>query len=275
MFQPSDRQLGLAGFVMGALALFVAVGGDAMAERVFEKLKSSSVTSKTIANNTIKSKDIRKSGVQSSDVKDGTLTQADLAKSLQNGLGQPGPQGPQGPQGPPGPATEATIADGSITTAKLAPNSVTASKIADSAVLASDIAASAVGATEIAANAVGTSEIADGTVSSTDLGANSVGSSEVANGSLVGDDVGTSSGIVTLNFPNMAQGSCSALTFNTPTSVDGDALVVTPEATFTNFHDIYAEPDGGTAVRVTACSDFPGGGDPGPADFAYIAFDAG
>jgi hypothetical protein len=266
----SDRNMGRAGLVMGALALFMSLGGNALAEDLLKKLKGNSVNSKTIVNNSIKSKDIRKNGVQTSDVKDGTLIKSDLAASIRDELGVPGPAGPVGP---PGPSTPQTIEDGSITNVKIGPSAVSTTKILDGTILASDIATNAVGALEIAPDAVGTSEVDDGTISAADLAANSVSSSEVLNGSLTGDDIGRTSGTVSLNFPEITNGDCEALTFNAPVAVDGDVLVVTPEASFAPFFRVYAEPDGGTGVRVTACNFFGADGNPGAADFAYIAID--
>lgn len=263
----SDRNTGRAGMVMGALALFMSLGGNALAGDLMEKLKGGSVNSKTIADNSIKSKDIRKNGVQTSDVKDGTLLEADLAPSLRNGLGTPGPQGP------PGPSTPQTIEDGSITNSKLGPSAVSTTKVLDGTLLASDLATNSVDALEIAPDAVGTSEVDDNSLGTADLGAGSVSSSEIVNGSLTGDDIGRTSGTVTLNFPLIQDGDCGSVAFNTPQPIDGDVIVVTPEQTFAPFFRIYAEPDGLSTIRVYACNFFGADGDPGPSDFAYLAID--
>ncbi len=61
--------------VISVLALFIALGGGALAVQVAKK---NSVNSKSIRNNSIRSADIRKGQVRSSDIGDGQVGSADI-----------------------------------------------------------------------------------------------------------------------------------------------------------------------------------------------------
>jgi hypothetical protein len=67
------------GTILGALALFVALGGPATAAK---KIKQ--ITGTQIKNNTVASADIKNNTVASADIKDGTIQNKDLAKSAIN-----------------------------------------------------------------------------------------------------------------------------------------------------------------------------------------------
>ena len=85
--------------VMGALALFIVLGGTSYA------LAAGSIDSRDIKNNSIRSNDIRNNQVSSVDVKNGSLLAEDFRSKLP--LGPPGLQGPPGPKGTAGePATK-------------------------------------------------------------------------------------------------------------------------------------------------------------------------
>lgn len=258
-------------FVFAGIALFVSLGGDALAQRALAALK--------------------KDAVKSRQIKNGTVRQVDLSKAVRAQLGVPGPQGAQGPQGeqgPQGPAGpgggQAELADGSVTTAKLAANAVKGAQVADgslgsgdlslNSVAAPEIAVGAVGVSEIAAGAVGQSELADNAVGPSEMADNAIDSNEIANGSLTALDVGKGAGTVTLNFPLIEVDDCRELIFDAGVNTSGEAVLVTPGGSFPDDFPVTAAVVGdGNGVIVTACNKFVADGDPLPVKFAYVVFD--
>jgi len=80
---------------LGAIALFVALGGTSFA------VATGSIDSREIKNNTVRSKDIRNSDIRSKDVRNGSLLARDF-KLRQLPVGPQGPKGHTGLQGPKG-----------------------------------------------------------------------------------------------------------------------------------------------------------------------------
>jgi hypothetical protein len=78
--------------VMATIAVFVALGGSALA------LKSNSVGSRQLKKNAVKNSDLADNAVRSPEVANGSLLSEDFAA----GQLLPGPQGAQGEQGAPG-----------------------------------------------------------------------------------------------------------------------------------------------------------------------------
>ena len=78
---------------LGAIALFVALGGTSFA------VATGSIDSGEIKNNAIRSEDIRNNDIRSKDVRTGSL----LARDFKLGQLPTGPQGPKGDTGPQGP----------------------------------------------------------------------------------------------------------------------------------------------------------------------------
>jgi hypothetical protein len=83
--------------VVASLALFLALGGGAYAAT---KLPKNSVTSMTIKDRAVKGRDLAPGAVGSAQIADKSITKADLAASVRDGLdGTPGPRGPVGANG--------------------------------------------------------------------------------------------------------------------------------------------------------------------------------
>jgi len=127
--------------IVSLLALFVALGGPAQAERL----------------------------IRGKDVKDGSLQERDLSRGARKALKQT-PDGSVGTrQLAPSSVLSGTIADEAITAADLAPNSVGADEIADNGVGQAEIRNNGVGASEIADQSIDGGEIIDGGLRARDV----------------------------------------------------------------------------------------------------------
>jgi hypothetical protein len=133
-----------APMVVALLALFVALGGPAQAERmvhgVAAKLKRGSVTSKQ--------------------VKDHSLQAGDLSRKAVRRLERT----------PRGSVSERQLRNGAVTPGKIARGAVRSTAIADRAVQGGDIALGAVGSLEVADNSLTGVDIADGGLDARDIG---------------------------------------------------------------------------------------------------------
>ena len=137
--------------IVALLALFVALGGPAHAERLISGAK------------------IKRNTVASKQVKDRSLKQRDLTRSTVRSL-------------------RATPA-GSITDSKLAPRTITARALAPDSVQSDTVVDNSLGAADIATNGIGTDEIADNAVGQSEIRGNGVAAAEIANDSIDGGEI--------------------------------------------------------------------------------------
>jgi hypothetical protein len=103
------RRIGTA-HLLGAAALFVALGGTSVAQDTVRAItgadvRNNSLTGKDVRDRSLTGSDVRDRSLTGRDVRDRSLTAADLAPGVvQSGpAGPPGPAGERGPTGPPGP----------------------------------------------------------------------------------------------------------------------------------------------------------------------------
>jgi hypothetical protein len=128
--------------LVALLALFVALGGPAQAERL------------------INGKLLRKGSVTSRQVRDHSLRVRDLRRGAARAL-----------RGTPNASiTEAKIRNGAVTPGKLAPGAVSSAAIADRSVRSGDVAQAAVGGFEVADGSLTGADVADGTIDARDVG---------------------------------------------------------------------------------------------------------
>jgi hypothetical protein len=128
--------------VVASLALFIALGGPAEAQRL------------------ISGKDLAKGSVSSRAVKDRSLQMRDLSRRAQRSLRATRNNS----------ITEVKLANGAVTPGKLALGAVNSSAIADHSLSANEFAAGSVGSGALADGSVIGSKVANGSLSAADLG---------------------------------------------------------------------------------------------------------
>jgi hypothetical protein len=237
--------------VYGLVAIFIALGGSAVAANVAKN----SVTSKSIRNGEVKQKDIAVGAVDASKVQANSLTGEQIDEAS---LRMPAhaPSGAAGgdlagtypkPQIAANALTGAEVIDATLTSADIADtNSLTTAEIDESGLVFSpggqitgslgqallapnsvgpaEIADNTVGPTEIADNAIGPSEIADNTVGPTEIADNAVGPTEIADNAVAGLAVADRSlTLADISSANLAAGN----TTNSGTVLDGRCSTIT------------------------------------------------
>jgi hypothetical protein len=191
--------------LVALLALFIALGGPAYAERIINgsKIKRGTVTSKQLKNRSVKQRDLTRAAVR---------------------------------------ALRATP-DRSVTASKLAPGSVGTDAVGENALTAADLAANSVGTDEIGDNAVGQSEIRGNGVAASEIADNSIDGGEIIDGGLSVRDVARSVGPMVWRIKPLEQNTCEtqwvdiaslvagAFMLTSPTSAWPDALAYTANGT--------------------------------------------
>ena len=127
--------------VVAMLALFVALGGPAEAQRLVngKLLKKGSVTSRAVKDRTLQTKDLSR------------RAQRSLRATANNSI------------------TEAKLANGAVSPGKLAPGAVGTGAISDRGVMAADLAAASVGTAALADGSVSGAKVADGSLDARDI----------------------------------------------------------------------------------------------------------
>jgi hypothetical protein len=128
--------------IVSLLALFVALGGPAQAERLFG----------------------------SKDIKNGSLQAEDLSRKARKSLKQTPDSSVTTAKLVPGSVLTGTIADDNVTAADLAPNSVAVDELANDSVGQAEIRNNGVGAAELADNSIDGGELIDGGLLARDVG---------------------------------------------------------------------------------------------------------
>lgn len=170
-----------AALALSAVALFVALGGTAVAvsgQVTTAQIKNGAVTNHKIANaavgnhkitnGAVGNRKLANNSVGTNKIQNGAVTSVKLA---------------------PGAVAGASLGIGSVGTANLADSSVISSKLATNSVLSSNIADNAVTAPKLADNAVTTPKLADNAVTNSKLGNDAVTTDKVKDGSLTGADI--------------------------------------------------------------------------------------
>jgi hypothetical protein len=159
----APRRRPSAALVVALLALFVALGGPAEAQKL------------------LSGRDIEPGTITAKQVKDRSLGAKDLSAKARRAL--------------------ARTPTGSVADAQIATGGVTTRAIADATLTAADLGTSAVGARELGDNAVGQAEIRDNGVGASEIADQSVDGGEVIDGGLLARDVARFSGTLQVRFP--------------------------------------------------------------------------
>ena len=244
------------GIALGALALFIALGGPAAADQAASRA-AKLITGKQIADRSLTLKDLSPSAVSALQGKTGA----------QGPAGAPGAQGPAGPpgaQGPPGAGAadvspqqavaKLTSADGESSgldadlldgrsSEYFAPaagalldgdgasgdlsGSFPSPQLAAGSVGGAEIATDAVGASDLAPDSVTGAKIATGTIDDTDLGAGSVGAGEIATAAVGRSKLrsGGSSASLTFSYPTLVASTCVDIPFSTNQADPGEIML--------------------------------------------------
>jgi hypothetical protein len=205
--------------LVALLALFIALGGPAYAERIINgsKIKRGTVTSKQLKNRSVKQRDLTRATVR---------------------------------------ALRATP-DRSVTASKLAPGSVGSDAVGENALTAADLAANSVGTDEIGDNAVGQSEIRGNGVAASEIADNSIDGGEIIDGGLSVRDVARQVGTLRWPLDPVAPGKCQ-LAWVPVEGIDiaGDFVVISPNAPWPN--DLVYSVNGTndpSQFKVAACNE--------------------
>jgi hypothetical protein len=194
-FRPSAPML------VALLALFVALGGPAHAERLISgaKIKRNSVASKQIKDRSVKSRDLSRATVRA------------LRAT------------------PSGSITDTKLATGAVTPRALAFGSVQSSAIADGDVGAGDLGANSVGADEVADNAVGQAEIRGNGVAAAEIANNSIDGGEIIDGGLSVWDVARHVGTLEWRVDPVQPDKCQVATVAVDGGqIAGDFVLISP-----------------------------------------------
>jgi hypothetical protein len=192
-----------APLLVALLALFVALGGPAEAERLINgaKIKRNSVGSKQIKNRSVRGRDLAPAAVRS--------LRATPNRSI----------------------TDAKLADGAVTTRAFAPGSVQPASIADNSIGAADLATNSVGTDEIADNAVGQAEIRSNGVAASEIADNSIDGGEIIDGGLSVRDVARQVGTLQWPIDPVAPSKCQLAWVPVDgIQIAGDFVLISPNA---------------------------------------------
>jgi len=177
--RPPTRRPSIS-LVVAALALFVALGGPAEAQRL------------------LSGNDIEKGTITSKQVKDRSLAASDLSAKARKSLTRT----------PAGSITGAKLGDGAVTARSIAAASVLSTAVADAALTADDLGADAVGTEELGDNAVGQAEIRNNGVGASEITNDSIDGGEIIDGGLLARDVARFSGTLEASFPDFDPFDC-------------------------------------------------------------------
>jgi hypothetical protein len=180
-----------AALALSAVALFVALGGTAVAvsgQVTTSQIKNAAVTNHKIANAAVGNHKITNGAVGNRKLADGSVG----TSKLQNGAvtaSKLAAGAVSSASFAAGSVSGAALAAGSVGTGALANGSVSPFKLADNAVTTSKLANNAVTTSKLGDNAVTTTKLADASVTNSKLGPDSVTTDKVLDGSLTAADI--------------------------------------------------------------------------------------
>jgi hypothetical protein len=222
--------------LVALLALFVALGGPAHAERLINgsKIKAGTVSSKQIKDRSVKERDLEPTTVRA-------------LRATPNGT-----------------ISDAKLAPNAVTTRALAPGSVLTGTVGDNSLTAADLAANAVGTDEVADNAVGQSEIRSNGVAASEIADNSIDGGEIIDGGLSMRDVARQVGPLAWAVARLGPNQCEAkLVAIGEFQMAGDFVLISPTSPWPpELTYAVVDTSSETEFKVAACNrtgePFPG-----------------
>jgi hypothetical protein len=215
--------------LVALLALFVALGGPAQAERLIDGKK------------------IKRNSVGSKQIKDRSVRGRDLARATVRALRAT----------PDGSITAAKLADGAVTPRALAPGSVLSGAVGDNSLGAADLGTSSVGADEVAENAVGQAEIRGNGVAASEIADNSIDGGEIIDGGLSVRDVARQVGTLQWAIEPVPSGKCQLAWVSVEgIQIAGDFLLISPNGPWPD-ELVYSVngSNSATQFKVAACNE--------------------
>jgi hypothetical protein len=230
-----------APLLVALLALFVALGGPAQAERLINgaKIKRDSIASKQIKNRSVRERDLARATVRA------------LRAT------------------PDGSITAAKLAEGAVTPRALAPDSVLSESIGDNSIGAVDLGTNSVGTDEIADNAVGQAEIRGNGVAASEIADNSIDGGEIIDGGLSIRDVARQVGTLRWTPKPLGPGDCEIQTVNVEgIQIAGDFVMISPVSPWPG-NLVYSVngTNSETTFKVQACNG--GAATPGGVEYLF------
>ena len=217
-----------AASLLALIALFVALGGPAEAQRLIsgKDIKKGSVTTKQVKDRSLKTRDLRKRTVRS--------LKATPDRSI----------------------ADADLADNAITTRALAPGSVLTGTVADNSLTAADLASNSVGTDEVGDNAVGQTEIRNNGVGASEIADQSIDGGEIIDGGLAVKDVARWTGSFAWSIRTLIVGDCDVGWVQVGGGqIAGDLVLVSPTSAWPRDLSYTANGTGSeTEFKVHACN---------------------
>lgn len=305
---PEDLK-GWIGIILGATALFVALGGPAVAASTISSAKQL-ITGKQIKDGSVGIKELSDAAI--ADLQGQVGPQGPAGQTGQTGpQGSAGPAGPQGTQGPSGATGEQGPAGSADTAAQVLAKLLTvdgqgsslnadvldgfdaSSFVADTdtpggalngtysapgivadAIGASQMANNAIGTNEVSLDALGSADINEDAITNSELNNNAVNTDNVINGTLKQEDMssGGSGTINSLDLPSVPAGTCGVndVTLN---AADVGELALPRLTTGSFATGIYMQPSivaNTQTIGITICNGTASPFDPASSNYTVI-----
>lgn len=240
--------------VLSAAALFIAIGGTAVALP-----GKSTVNSGDIKDNQVKTIDLKDGkAVSGDDVIDESLSGTDLLD---------------------GSIAGADVTDGTLESADVKDDTLETTDVKDETLTGADVANATIESADVAQNSLTADDLANNSVGSAELAADAVGSGDIQDLTLNAVDVGSDTGNSQLNFPVINANSCGSIVVD-PVNDNGIAdnvVSVSPGAGFGGLYSVATEIQNNQEFVIKVCNVSNAAGDPDGANGAtynWVMFEA-
>lgn len=240
--------------VLSAAALFIAIGGTAVALP-----GKSTVNSGDIKDNQVKTIDLKDGkAVSGDDVIDESLTGTDLLDGSVAGL---------------------DVTDESLESVDVKDDTLASADVKDESLTGADVANATIESADVAQNSLTADDLANNSVGSAELAPDAVTSGDVQDFSLGARDVGSDTGNTPLNYPVINAGSCSSKTIDpaNDNGISDNVIAVSPGAGFGGLYSVATEVQNNQEFVIKICNVSNAAGDPDGANgavYSWVMFEA-